>query len=154
MMRIVVLSDSHRNKRNLYEVIERHLDNADLFLFLGDGESDFEDAALLYPKMKYDMVAGNCDFGSTLPLYKEIICADKRVFFTHGHPFYVKHGNYELIREAQRRQCDIALYGHTHTQYAEYLDGLYIMNPGSIASGEYGVIDIVRNGIMMIKEKI
>ena len=34
-----------------------------------------------------------------------------------------------------------------------YDDGLYIMNPGSIQNGEYGMIDIEPNGIMLIKMK-
>ena len=37
-MRIVVLSDSHRNVGRLFAAVERHLDNADLYIFLGDGE--------------------------------------------------------------------------------------------------------------------
>ncbi|MFR3419646.1 MAG: metallophosphoesterase family protein [Eubacterium sp.] len=43
----------------------------------------------------------------------------------------------------KRRNADIVLFGHTHNQYTEYLDGLYIMNPGSVGmNGDYGVIDI------------
>lgn len=41
-MRIVVLSDSHRNVGRLFAAVERHLDNADLYIFLGDGEDDFD----------------------------------------------------------------------------------------------------------------
>lgn len=41
-MRIVVLSDSHKNVGRLFAAVERHLDNADLYIFLGDGEDDFD----------------------------------------------------------------------------------------------------------------
>ena len=153
-MRIVVLSDSHRARNNLYDIIEMHLKDADLFIFLGDGESDFENATYLYPDMRYFQVAGNCDFGSSLPLYNEIKFCDKTIFFSHGHPFYVKHGYSEIIREAKSRGADICLFGHTHNQYIDREDSLYIMNPGAVRDGRYGMIDIVNGQIKLIDCKI
>jgi hypothetical protein len=154
MMRIAVLSDSHRARGRLFDIVERHLDNADLFIFLGDGEDDFDELVMLYPDLKYDRVSGNCDFYSSQPAYKEIIFDSKRIFFTHGHPFKVKYGYEMLIAEAQRRKADIVLFGHTHMQYTEYREGLCIMNPGSVRNGDYGIIDITPKGIMLIKEHI
>lgn len=55
-MRIVVLSDSHRNVGRLFAAIERHLDNADLYIFLGDGEDDFDAVIDAYPHIKYERV--------------------------------------------------------------------------------------------------
>ncbi|MGN1329343.1 MAG: YfcE family phosphodiesterase [Eubacterium sp.] len=153
-MRIVVMSDSHRAKRNLFEIVEKHMDTADLYIFLGDGEDDFDEALMLYPNLKYERVSGNCDWYSTYPLYKEINFGGKKIFFSHGHPFHVKFGYSELISEAKKRGAHICLFGHTHLQYTAYDDGLYIMNPGSVASGEYGMIDIVSNGIALLPEKI
>ena len=113
-MRIIVTSDSHRTKRFLYEIIENHLDDADLFINLGDGEDDVDDALLLYPQIKIERVAGNCDFGSVLPLYKTITCNGKKIFFTHGHIFGVKHGYDEIIQKAKNEDANICLFGHTH----------------------------------------
>ena len=48
-MRIVVTSDSHRNTRNLYEIIEKHKESTDLFINLGDGEDDFDAVIDAYP---------------------------------------------------------------------------------------------------------
>jgi hypothetical protein len=149
-MRIVVLSDSHRAKSKLLDVVEMHKEDADLFIFLGDGEDDFDDALALYPHLKYERVAGNCDWYSNYPLYKEIKFAGKTIFFSHGHPFHVKFGYDEIIQEAKRRSADICLFGHTHNQYTHYDGELYIMNPGSIASGYYGMIDITSSGIILI----
>lgn len=153
-MRIVVTSDSHRASSKLFEIIEKHIDTADLFIFLGDGEDDFDNALLLHPHIKYERVAGNCDWYSTLPLFKEITFDNKKIFFSHGHPFNVKFGYDDIIKEAKAREADICLFGHTHLQYTNYDDGLYIMNPGSVASNEYGIIDITPTGIAMLKEKI
>lgn len=149
-MRITVMSDSHRNKRNLFDIVETHMKDTDLFIFLGDGEDDIEDVTALYPDLKIEIVAGNCDWYSAKPLYKEINFAGKKIFFTHGHPFYVKHGYEALIEEAENRRADIVLFGHTHTQYTEYRKELAIMNPGSAADGNYGMIDIVGDQIALL----
>lgn len=153
-MRIVVLSDSHRSKRNLFDIVELHMRDADLFIFLGDGEDDMDDVLALYPMLKCERVAGNCDWYSTLPLFKEITVSGKKVFFSHGHPFGVKHGYDDIIKEARLRGADICLFGHTHNQYTKYDDGLYLMNPGSVASSEYGMIDITGSGIALIEARI
>lgn len=153
-MRIVVMSDSHGANQKLFDIIEMHLDDADLFIFLGDGEKDFEYATYLYPEMKYYQVAGNCDFGSELPAYDEIKFDGKTVFFSHGHPFYVKYGYSDIISEAQRRGANICLFGHTHNQHSLKQDGIYVMNPGSVREGFYGMIDIVNGHIIMIDCKI
>ncbi|MCM1284994.1 MAG: YfcE family phosphodiesterase [Acetobacter sp.] len=153
-MRIVVMSDSHRNKRNLFNIVEMHLNDADLFIFLGDGESDIEDVIALYPNLPIHIVAGNCDWYSTKPLYKEIIFDKKHIFFSHGHPFSVKHSYNMIIEEAEKREADIVLFGHTHVQYKEYRENLAVMNPGSVANSEYGMIDIIGDDIMLIDAKI
>lgn len=153
-MRIVVISDSHRANGNLFEIVEKHMDTADLFIFLGDGEDDFDEVLMLYPNLKYERVAGNCDWYSTHPLYKEITFGGKKIFFSHGHPFRVKFGYEEIISEAKKRQADICLFGHTHLQYTDFDKGLYIMNPGAAANGEYGIIDIMPNGTALLKEKL
>lgn len=153
-MRIVVMSDSHRANGNLFEIVEKHMDTADLFIFLGDGEDDFDEVLMLYPNLKYERVAGNCDWYSAYPLYKEITFDGKKIFFSHGHPFRVKFGYEEIIEEAKKRQADICLFGHTHIQYTNFNNGLYIMNPGSAAAGEYGMVDIAPNGIALLPERI
>lgn len=153
-MRIVVISDSHRRKGNLFDIVEMHMEDADLFIFLGDGEDDIEDIKTMHPELRIEIVAGNCDFYSTKPMYKEITFAGKKVFFSHGHPFYVKHGYEKIIEEARMREADIVLFGHTHTQYIKYNENLCIMNPGSVANGEYGMVDIVNNQIALLPCKL
>jgi len=153
-MRILVLSDSHRFKGKLFEACEKHMDTVDLFVFLGDGEDDFDDFIAAHPHIKYERVAGNCDFYSNFPASLEFKAGGKTVFISHGHPYGVKHGYEMIIDEANKRGADIVLFGHTHIQYTDYRDGLYIMNPGSVGfGGEYGIIDITPKGdIMLIKE--
>lgn len=153
-MRIVVLSDSHRRMNYLYEIVEKHKDNADLFIFLGDMDSDFDKVLELYPSIRYMRVAGNNDWSSMHPLFRETKLNNKTVYFCHGHTHHVKHGYQDIIAHCKNINADICLFGHTHLQYTDYDDGLYIMNPGAVCNGEYAMIDILDNGIMLIPSRL
>lgn len=153
-MRIVVTSDSHKRQGNLLDIFEKHLSNTDLFINLGDGEDDIDNVLMLYPDIKLERVAGNCDFYSNLPLSKTINVCGKKIFFTHGHLFGVKHG-YDVIAEhAKQTGADICLFGHTHIPYTQYIDNIYFMNPGAVCDGIYGIIDITDNGTITYNAKI
>lgn len=152
-MRIVVLSDTHGNISGLLKAVDQQR-KADVFIHLGDVQSDIEYAKKAFPDKRFFNVPGNCDFGSQDPVDGEIVLSGKRIFYTHGHVYHVKFGQYEVIEEARRRKADILLFGHTHVPFQTYDDGLYIMNPGSIGhpvEGEptYGVIDITGAGTVM-----
>lgn len=153
-MRIVVMSDSHMMVSALLDIIERHKDNADLFLFLGDGNKDLDTALQLHPDIKIDRVSGNCDFMSDLPASKVIEFGGKKILFTHGHPYNVKYGYQMLCSEARSIGADIVLFGHTHIPYVETIDSIHYMNPGSARDGNYGIVDIEPNGILMYNAKI
>lgn len=149
-MRLLVTSDSHRAAGNLLDIVEMHRADSDLLIFLGDGESDLENVRLLYPDIRILQVAGNCDWGSDLPAYSYAQAAGKTILYTHGHPFHVKNGLVELEHAARAANADICLFGHTHGQYTDHKDGLYIMNPGAVAEGYYGMVDITPGGIMLL----
>lgn len=152
-MRIVVLSDTHRNISDLVKAVEQQ-GKADVFIHLGDLESDVEYVKNMFPDKRFLNVPGNCDFGSQDAVDGEIVLSGKRIFYTHGHAYHVKFGTYDIICEARRRKADILLFGHTHVPVNAYEDGLYIMNPGSIGhpvegGPTYGIIDITHAGIAM-----
>ena len=153
-MRLVVLSDSHRRVSTMLDIIEKHIHTADYFIFLGDMDNDFDEVISLYPNLKYFRVAGNNDYSSQHPLSMEIRLANKLIYICHGHTHYVKHGYGEIISHAKKINADICLFGHTHTQYNDYINSLYIMNPGAVCNGEYALIDIVDKGIMLIPQEI
>ena len=151
-MRIVVISDSH-GRGNIVEKILYAQSSAKHVFFLGDCVSDIEDFEFLFPQMRFHIVAGNCDYFSTQPTTALEIIEGKRIFFTHGHTFYVKGGDGPLIENARKNAYDIVLYGHTHTSKILYDDGIYVVNPGSCSRGRdgkqsYAVIDIEKNGIL------
>lgn len=153
-MRIIVTSDVHRRTGILLDIIERHYETTDLFINLGDSENEVDEALMVYPKLKIERVAGNCDWYSTLPASKIINARGKKIFISHGHQQYVKHG-YQMIEEkAKEIGADICLFGHTHTPYVERKDGIYYMNPGAVCNSLYGIIDIEPSGIIMYNQTI
>lgn len=151
-MRIVVFSDSHNNYFALQNIVLNQ-PAAELFLHLGDGEKEFDYLCANFPFKNMLGVRGNCDWSSLGKIRDVVTIADKKIFFTHGHSYGVKAGLDNLKREARNMGADIALFGHTHVAMTEYEDGIYYMNPGSVAlpqqgSPSYGVIDITGAGIV------
>ena len=151
-MRILVISDSHGRSREIEKAIEAQPEAKHIF-FLGDCVRDIEDLVYCYPERNFHIVEGNCD-GYTM--YKTVDAENlfcKRIVYTHGHSLGVKGGKARLYTLAKEQRADIVLFGHTHVAEAEYCDGTYFVNPGSLCSGRcgftsYAVIDIVEGGIM------
>lgn len=151
-MYILVISDSHGRRGEIEKAIEAYPEVKHIF-FLGDCVSDIEDFGYIYPDRSFHIVEGNCD-GHTLYKSEDTIkLYGKTIFFTHGHPYYVKHSMEKLYAAAKARGADLVLYGHTHTAKTEYADGIYFVNPGSLYSGtlgytSFGLVDITDKGIM------
>lgn len=147
MIRVLVLSDAHRDAASIAQVLRLHAE-ADAVFFLGDGEEDFFTPSVqkLLTNKKVTALAGNCDMYSLLPKEALIPLGGKRIFALHGHTRFVKHGLQDLMAAAKEQQADVAVYGHTHTARVDYVDGIYYLCPGSIRAGEYGIIDIPPTG--------
>lgn len=141
-MRAVVFSDSHGMTSRVIEIIDKHKSNADIFIFLGDGNNDIEEALTLFPEIKIERVSGNCDWYSPYPSKKAIFFAGKKILITHGHPYYVKHGYSMIEEEAEKNHFDICLFGHTHTPYIQTKNNVHYINPGAASLGYYAIIDI------------
>lgn len=149
-MRILVISDSHGNVRNIERAIENHPDT-NVVIHLGDGADDITDLEIVYQNKQFYQVAGNCDWNCPLPITRELVVEQKHIFFTHGHDYHVKTGLDHIKLEARKRHADIVLFGHTHLPVTEYENGLYLLNPGSLqgTDGTYGVIEVIYGSIEM-----
>ena len=151
-MKILVLSDTHGNIKNITSVLNRHSDISQVF-FLGDNTRDIEAVKEQFNDKSFHVVSGNCDFGTN---YKSVDIAtinNTRIFFTHGHKYSVKYTLENLKATARENNCTLALFGHTHCSLSAYDDGLYIVNPGSVSLPRdffpsYAVIDITDKGIV------
>ena len=147
-MKLLIFSDSHGNDELLANAIGDN-SNADGYIFLGDGERDFEYALSAYGIYPFGdkikevyQVRGNCDMFSNEP---ESVIAElfgHRIFTTHGSAQDVKRGIERLALEASRKECDIALFGHTHERFYGESQGVILFNPGSVKNGSYGVLTI------------
>ena len=158
-MKILILSDLHRNLTALAGVLMRRRNLDDLIIFLGDGCADFEDMTsdILCPKL---IVSGNGEtyFGGLSRWEDEaVVNLDGfRIMAMHGHRYGVKEGLDAAIKHASVSGADILLYGHTHIPYEEHIPekngvkALHIFNPGSIGAPvegypSFGTLEI-KNG--------
>ncbi|MCM1507143.1 MAG: metallophosphoesterase [Ruminococcus flavefaciens] len=155
-MRIIVISDTHGKYDAIETVFFRNAD-ADWFIHLGDGERELDQFITSNPAFarKIIHVAGNCDYNSLSHDSFILPAAYCNIFITHGHHYNVKSSLEPLKKTAIQNGCNIALYGHTHSRFMSYEDGLYIMNPGSAScprdgkAPSFGHIDISVSGVVM-----
>lgn len=134
-MKLLITSDIHRNLTNLNVVKAKYPNH--YHLDAGDAVLD-ED---LLSKFKVSSVRGNCDYNYHLPLFKVEIVNDLKILVTHGHLLAVKHGVSELIMEANRREVNVVIFGHTHIPYLNIINNVTFINPGSLNEGKYAVYE-------------
>lgn len=119
-MKIVVVSDSHRDTEVLEKIVIDHK-NADYFLHAGDSGLP---EVLLSP---YITVKGNCDYNKH-ERNRIIDVGEFKIFMTHGHLYTKKR----LVRSGKSNGCKIVIYGHTHITNYELIDDIILLNPGSV----------------------
>lgn len=148
-MRILVVSDVHGDFYSLKKAIDSQ-PSAEVVIFCGDGEKEFQTIKMYYSNKMFIGVKGNCDFGSMLLGVETITLEGKKIFITHGHLYNAKMTMTNLYYAAKEQNADILLYGHTHKAVSDYNDGMYILNPGSCNGydASYAYIDITPSGIM------
>ncbi|WP_232696520.1 phosphodiesterase [Brevibacillus daliensis] len=147
-MKLVFLSDIHGSltfaKKGI-EAFER--EEADYLILLGDlmyhgprnalpEEYLPAEVANLLNRFKDNVIAvrGNCDSEVDQMLiefpmmsdYHIILTEKRRLLITHGHIYH--ENNHPYLSNG-----DVLIHGHTHVPVAKASEGLYIINPGSLA---------------------
>lgn len=149
VMKFLVFSDSHKYTSGMDKAIEKHKDITHI-IHCGDVADDCEYLEMVYGKThSLCFVSGNNDFFSSYPLSRCFKYEGKTVYITHGHKERVK-GSLDLLLATGKKNCaDICIFGHTHTQHFEEIDGLILLNPGSIGyiKEEYAIIDVTKENI-------
>ncbi|HZH62924.1 MAG TPA: metallophosphoesterase [Metabacillus sp.] len=127
-MKILIMSDSHGLTSEILDIKNRHQGEVDLMLHCGDSELPNDCKEL----SGFKGVKGNCDFGSSLP--NEVIedLNGTTLYMTHGHLYNVKMSLMSLKYRAIETNAKIACFGHSHIANAEMIDGVLLINPGSI----------------------
>ena len=159
-MKILVVSDTHRKDDNLKLVLSEECP-LDMLIHLGDAEgSENFIPDWVNPECRMEMVLGNNDFFSRLDREREIDIAGHKAFITHGHYYGVSMGPEGLVDEAKSRGCDIAMYGHTHRPFLDVIDGVTVLNPGSLSyprqegrRPSYMIIHVDADGKMDYQQK-
>lgn len=122
-LKIVVLSDSH-GFNDILDILREQHNDAYAFVHCGDLEDD---------PIHYDrwvVVRGNNDYYGKFKEWTRFKAGKHRVYIEHSHMCYGARTR-TLARKAKEKECDIALYGHTHCSRVEEVDGVLTLNPGS-----------------------
>lgn len=139
-MKVLVLSDSHGRAQTMIDLFGA--DNYRAVIFLGDVVRDTEMLYNLSGGIPVYRVKGNCDMFENAPEEQIIDIGGKLILICHGHRYGVKSGYDALENVALSSGVDCALCGHTHRQFYEKLGDVIIANPGSVASGNYGILTV------------
>lgn len=145
-MKALVMSDTHNNYNAILKILNKEND-CGIIIHAGDILSDIERLKLNFPIYNYEYVSGNNDFSFTAPNLKLFYMGTKKIMLTHGHKFNVKCSLTSLYFKACENKADICIFGHTHMQYLENTNGIYILNPGFGGLGQYAVIDVKNDKI-------
>ena len=129
-MRALVLSDSHGDKSAL-KLIASRFSAVDYFFHLGDYVGDAHALSAQVPQSKVVCVKGNCDISAAEPEFEELVLQGNRVILTHGHALHAKYSYDRLLYYAAERDAAAILFGHTHLAHTEYVNGIWLVNPGS-----------------------
>lgn len=129
-MRVLIVSDTHRQNNNYLKVLER-VRPIDMVVHCGDAEGS-EYLICEGAGCPVEIVAGNNDFFSNLPKESEFMIGNYRVWVTHGHNYYVSMGNETIKKEALSRGVDIVMYGHSHKPVIDIEKDIIAVNPGSL----------------------
>ena len=130
MKKLVIMSDTHGKKAGV-QSLKAILAENDYIVHLGDGAEDMKELRNRYPEKTYACV-GNCDLFAPLPEDGVLEVENVRIFYCHGHRYGVKNDLEALASAAKARDCQIALYGHTHLGKISEIDGVTLINPGTM----------------------
>ena len=130
MKKLIVISDSHGNAAAVSSMLPLVAEN-DYIIHLGDGAGDIRQLRDYYPDKTY-FCAGNCDFLAHYPTEGVLEVDGVRIFYCHGHQYAVKQELLTLALAAKSRNCELAFYGHTHEANITQVEGVTLVNPGTL----------------------
>lgn len=132
-MRIGVLSDTHlRTGQPLPRYLWDNLQGVDLILHAGDvvSPSVLGDLSYMAPVRA---VKGNCDSLELdyLPVSDLVICDGLRIGLTHGYRGTGTSTPDRAYNTFVQEKVDAIVFGHSHSPYQEWRNGILLFNPGS-----------------------
>lgn len=150
-MKILIISDTHRNISRLSYILSKYPNEYDILFHLGDSENEADRIRRIFKKKVY-IIKGNCDLFENLNYSEVVDIGSHRAYLTHGHRENVRYGYDELIIKAKANKADFVFYGHTHVPVIVKEEGITIACPGSLSEPRGGsmpsyiVADITSDG--------
>lgn len=148
-MKLLVFSDTHGLVEKALKIC-RLVTDADVIVHLGDNKRD---ALKIKEESKKQVlwVNGNCDYGRAEDDFHILETEYGNIFLAHGHKEGVKYGVQQLSYKAEKLGCKAAFFGHTHMAGYQEMDGMHILNPGSLSiprdgsRGSYAVVQTTKD---------
>ncbi|MFC3932930.1 metallophosphoesterase [Streptococcus dentapri] len=125
---IVVMSDSHGDRKIVQEIKERYQGKVDAIFHNGDSELPSNDK--IWDGIH--VVRGNCDYDNGYPDTLVTHLNNATIAQTHGHLYGINFDWTRLELWAQSEDADICLYGHLHRASAWRNGKIIFVNPGSV----------------------
>jgi putative phosphoesterase len=149
----IAAADNHGDRMCL-EWLRNTEKNQDFWFHLGDSGMSEEELKHWFA------VKGNNDYDEELPAEQIIHVLDQDILLVHGHQYgHLWAGHYEaLVQAAVRKHCSTVLFGHTHIYCDEVMNGIHLLNPGSLteprdgSTGTYMALTITEDGISAEKK--
>lgn len=150
-IRIVLVSDNHGDRKSLQFLKETYADY-DYFIHLGDSDLPLSEME------GFLCVAGNHDiqYQGQVPDYRVLELNGHRIYICHGHMDFFSYYHYgPMVMHAKAHNCDTVFFGHVHTYHDTELDGVRLLNPGSVfhnrdgTSPTYMLITVKEKGLVV-----
>lgn len=142
MTKILVVSDTHGAYKKLVDVIKQNAD-CDTIIFCGDGIRDMRAAEAVFSTKRFYCVKGNCDLALHEQNVITPIIDGMQVYITHGCEVPRSDAASRLSVIAKSNRCGILMFGHTHRAMFDEINGVIVINPGSLGyNGAYAVVTL------------
>lgn len=136
-VRIGLISDTHGQLR---AAVHEAFAGVSMILHAGDvcGDEILDELALIAP---VQAVYGNCDapWDARLTPQLDLMVAGVRIHVQHGHEL----GRPGAAKVAAAYDAEVCVYGHTHKQLIERVDGRLIVNPGAAGPRRFDLLPSV-----------
>jgi putative phosphoesterase len=125
-MSILILSDTHGLVNEVKQVVERH--QVEMIFHCGDFCVDRNRE----PFAGMQLVRGNCDSVTDVPVDRKVCWNGLVIYQTHGHLYGVKSSLLNLHYRAEEVGANVVLFGHSHFPVCAEERGILFINPGSL----------------------
>lgn len=153
-MRILVISDTHGKLAGFWDIFKKlKRENApDVIVHCGDYYRDSEEIRRRTGVPVF-AVKGNCDRDFSENGYMIFETEAGSFLITHGHLQNVKYSMQNLYYKTLEENCAGAFFGHTHRKAYLNMDGVHLVNPGSLSQprdgsrGSFAIVETSASGV-------